>query len=216
MAALTTFNDLPPRRTQAARRSATRTALLDAARALFVEKGFAETGTPEIVAAAGLTRGALYHQFADKRDLFHAVAAREADAISAAIDDATADAVDAQTALKLGSLAYFDAIAMHGSSELLLIQAPAVLGHETAAELLRNVGNTELRSGLGALHPAIAPGDLDALTNILSAAFDRAALAIASGAPRLPYERMIVMLIGSTTPQRMSEQRQDQTDVNVG
>ncbi|EPR76580.1 putative transcriptional regulator, TetR family [Leifsonia rubra CMS 76R] len=216
MVALTTSSDSPPRRTQAARRGATRTALLDAARALFLEKGFAETGTPEIVAAAGLTRGALHHQFADKRDLFHAVAAREAQVISAAIDDATTDAVDAQTALKTGTLAYFDAIAIHGSSELLLVQAPAVLGREAATALLRDVGSAELRSGLGALHPAMAPNDLDALTDILSAAFDRAALAIANGAPRLPYERMVVMLIGSTTPKLMSEQRNDQTDIDVG
>ncbi len=113
-----------PRRTQAARREATRNALLDAARVLFVEKGFAATGTPEIVTLAGVTRGALYHQFSDKSDLFHAVVAREAEAIGAAITRSTAAAVDAQDAVRAGTLAYFEAVAVHGRSELLLVQAP--------------------------------------------------------------------------------------------
>ena len=44
----------------------TRDALVRAARALFAEKGFRATGTEEIVALAGVTRGALYHQYEDK------------------------------------------------------------------------------------------------------------------------------------------------------
>lgn len=195
-----TSNGSPPRRTQAERRAATRGALLDAARRLFVEKGFAATGTPEIVASAGVTRGALYHQFANKRDLFYAVATRDAEAISAAIDDTTADIMGAQDAVRAGTLAYFEAIAIHGRSELLLVQAPAVLGHDAATALLHGAGGAELRSGLGALHPEMAADDLGALTEILSAAFDRAALAIANGSPRLPYERMVNKLIGSSAP----------------
>ncbi len=61
------------RRTQAERSEATRDALIEAARELFAEHGYAGVGTEEIVRAAGVTRGALYHHFEGKRELFEAV-----------------------------------------------------------------------------------------------------------------------------------------------
>jgi AcrR family transcriptional regulator len=61
------------RRTQEERSAATRDALISAARRLWGQRGYAEVGTPEIVTAAGVTRGAMYHQFADKAALFSEV-----------------------------------------------------------------------------------------------------------------------------------------------
>jgi len=61
------------RRTQAERSAATQEALISAARRLWGERGYAEVGTPEIAEAAGVTRGAMYHQYADKASLFRAV-----------------------------------------------------------------------------------------------------------------------------------------------
>src|SRR6201996_7658054 len=61
------------RRTQAERSAATSAGLKAAARRLWAQRGFADVGTPEIAAAAGVTRGAMYHQFADKTALFVAV-----------------------------------------------------------------------------------------------------------------------------------------------
>src|SRR6218665_3418944 len=95
------------RRTQAERREGTRNALLHAARKLFAERGFAETGTPEIVAEAGGTRGALYHHFADKTALFAAVVEAEHAAVAQGIE-AAGDAVptDPVAALLAGSEAF--------------------------------------------------------------------------------------------------------------
>jgi AcrR family transcriptional regulator len=62
-----------PRRSQTDRSQSTQTALITAARALFAEQGYAAVPADEIVRAAGVTRGALYHHFGDKQGLFRAV-----------------------------------------------------------------------------------------------------------------------------------------------
>src|ERR1700678_2309807 len=59
----------------------TRRSLLDTARQLFAENGFAGTRTEDVVQRAGLTRGALYHHFRDKEDLFRAVHDEVADEV---------------------------------------------------------------------------------------------------------------------------------------
>src|SRR3954471_17305711 len=64
------------RRTQSQRTRSTREALIAAARRLFTERGYEDVGTEEIVRAAGVTRGALYHHFGDKASLLDAVYAR--------------------------------------------------------------------------------------------------------------------------------------------
>ena len=186
------------RRTNEARTAATKAALIAAARALFVEKGYAETGTPEIVAAAKVTRGALYHHFADKADLFRAVVMAEAEAVAGAIDRATAPATSPRKALIEGTGVYFAAMSTPGRARLLLLDGPAVLGPQAMAELDRSTGGATLRQGLAEAMRRIDPAELDALADCLSAAFDRAALAIAGGADPAPYCAAITRLINAT------------------
>src|ERR671919_1247880 len=71
MSSTTEARRVPGRREAEAR--ATRDALVQAALELFTERGYAGVGTEEIVARAKVTRGALYHHFRDKKDLFRAV-----------------------------------------------------------------------------------------------------------------------------------------------
>ncbi|WP_420960247.1 TetR/AcrR family transcriptional regulator [Brucella sp. IR073] len=170
------------------RTEATRIALLDAARTLFVEKGYAETATPDIVAAAKVTRGALYHHFEDKRALFVAVIERETAAVAAAIEARSADASSPRAALLDGASAYFDAMAVPGRTRLLLREALALLSDDPAEASLKT-GLAELLAG-SKLLPL-----LDPLTTLISAAFDRAALAIEHGGSRQDYEAAIAALL---------------------
>src|SRR5690349_12046501 len=80
------------KRPKAAQSEATRGSLVEVARRLFTEHGYAGTATEEVVRQAGVTRGALYHQFEDKRDLFEAVFERVEGDLAARIASAAADA----------------------------------------------------------------------------------------------------------------------------
>ena len=180
-------------RTNRERTEQTQQALIAAARRLFVDKGYAETATPDIVSAAGVTRGALYHHFEDKRALFRAVIELEAEKVAEEIESHSADAQSPRDALLMGASAYFDAMAAEGRTRLLLLEAPAVLGAEASA-IDREHAEESLRRGLAAMLPA-GTMQLGALTALLSAAFDRAAIEIEQGGVREDYEQAIASLV---------------------
>ncbi len=170
-------NDSPTNRT-------TRLKLLSAARRLFAEKGYAETSTPEIVRAAGVTRGALYHYFEDKVSLFRSVVIEEYRAVAAEIE-ASADQLhgSAIEVLRQGSRGYINAMKDEGRVRIMLRDGPAVLGQLEIDSIDRASSAATLRRGL-----AEAMGDgqikalpIEALTSQLSALFDRAALAVSEG-----------------------------------
>ncbi|SPA47708.1 TetR/AcrR family transcriptional regulator [Cupriavidus taiwanensis] len=164
-------------RTNRERTEATRQALTEAARALFVSRGYGDTSTPDVCAAAGITRGALYHHFADKRDLFRHVLAEEAAAVAADIEAATPAGQDPAGALLSGAQAYLQTMTVPGRTRLLLVEGPAVLGLREMLALDEANAARTLREGLEA-----AGVDADGVAPLLSAAFDRAALEIEAGA----------------------------------
>ncbi|MBD5784939.1 TetR family transcriptional regulator [Cellulosimicrobium terreum] len=199
-----------PRRTNPERTRTTRAALVGAARELFVENGYASTSTPQIAAAAQVTRGALYHHYTDKQDLFRAVVEAEATAVADEIDRRTppGSGTDPVQDLVLGARAYLAAMAVPGRTRLLLVDAPAVLGAAEADALDARHARRTLRQGLdaatsrtphgGAPSSEAASHDaarLDALTLLLSAAFDRAALAVAEGSPPQPLGDAVTELV---------------------
>src|SRR3954451_12935338 len=106
----------------------TRTELLRVARELFAARGYADVGTEEIVRGAHVTRGALYHHFADKRDLFRAVHAQLADELLQQIVAQTAGSADAWEALTSGMRAFLDACTDPAVIRISHLDAPAVLG----------------------------------------------------------------------------------------
>lgn len=178
------MQERPERRSNRDRTEATRAQLIAAARRLFAEKSYAETSTPDIVAAAGVTRGALYHHFTDKQALFYAVAEEEAATVAAEIEQAAPEDLDARQALISGSQAYLEAMQAPGRTRLLLLDGPAVLGRIGMDEIDARHGNRTLREGLAIAMRlgAMKKLPLSPLTSQLAAAFDRAALAIDAGA----------------------------------
>lgn len=185
------------RRSNRERTETTRTALLDAARRLFIERGYAETATPDIVAAAGVTRGALYHHFTDKRALFRAVVEQEAAAVAAEIEYATPDVHSAAEGLIVGGDTYFDAMQYPGRTRLLLLDGPAVLGRLEMDAIDDRHGNRTLHEGLAAAMQSreMRRLPIGPLTSLLGAAFDRAALAIEAGGDRQSFRTAIHALI---------------------
>jgi AcrR family transcriptional regulator len=118
------------RRTQAERAAETREALIEAARPLFAAHGFADVALETIVRAAGVTRGALYHHFADKTELFAAVFERVEGEVATQMGEAIAAAneTDPVEVMRLGAGFWLDACSDPEIQRIVLVDAPAVLG----------------------------------------------------------------------------------------
>jgi AcrR family transcriptional regulator len=157
---------------------ATRGALVDAALALFTANGFADTSTTEIVRRADVTRGALYHHFADKEELFRAAyEAVERDIFERC--GKAASGHDAIAALKAGIGAYLDACLEPTVWRILLTEGPLVLGWDRS---LHFDDPYCARVLLRASVESLAPGPPEPLTHLLFGALNQAGLVIA-GAP---------------------------------
>jgi AcrR family transcriptional regulator len=173
---------------QEERSRATRAKLLAAARELFAARGYAGVGTEEIVRAAGVTRGALYHQFRDKEDLFAAVFEEvEAQTTQRVAEEALrAGAADPLAALRAGARTFLAVCTAPDVERIVLLDAPAVLGWERWREIgLRHglglVAGT-LQAGIDA--GAIAAQPVTPLAHLLIGALDEGALYVARAADR--------------------------------
>ena len=189
------------RRSNRERSDATRTALVEAGRRLFVEKSYAETSTPDLVAEAGLTRGALYHHFADKQALFRAVVEAESAAVAKEIEIAAPAGLMPLEALRKGGEAFLACMSVPGRTRLLLLDGPAVLGRKEMDDIDRAHAGRTLREGLQAAMKAGAIRQLpvDPLAALLGAAYDRAALGIEAGGSAVEYETLLSALVEGLT-----------------
>jgi AcrR family transcriptional regulator len=137
-----------PRRSQQDRSQATKAELIRAGRELFASHGYANVSAEQIVAAAGLTRGALYHHFGDKRGLFVAVIEDVEQENTHEITEAIGAADDQWTSIVLGIGRFLDICQRPDVIQLAMIDAPAVLGWQGWREL-------EARHGLGMVTEAL-------------------------------------------------------------
>jgi AcrR family transcriptional regulator len=171
------------RRTQAERSAATQEALISAARRLWGERGYAEVGTPEIAEAAGVTRGAMYHQYADKASLFRAVVEamdleileRLEASVAAARPKTPADTMHAM------ANAWLDIAREPEVRQLMLLDAPSVIGWTEYREMSQENSVARAEQLLSAAIEAgqLRPQPTRPLALVLLGALEEAAMYLA-------------------------------------
>jgi AcrR family transcriptional regulator len=165
---------------QAVRSASTRAKLVRAARALFARHGYAAVGTEQIVRRAGVTRGALYHHFAAKEDLFLAVYEQVEHDLTAELVTLVSEATGPLEALRIGIRTFLDACRTPEMQRIVLVDGPAVLGWERWREIAQENGLGLTESVLNAAVEAgeIEPIAVTPLAHMLGGALDEAALLV--------------------------------------
>ena len=169
--------------TRAEQATATREALIDAARRLWADKGFFATSTAEIVEAAGAgTRGALYHHFADREELFLAVFDAVQEELTTSMAPTKIDEVDPISRVRRVLLVFLDLVAERPDAQALLIDGPAVFGWRRWRELKSQRGLAAIENLLEAAVQAdqIAAHLVQPLAALLLGLMTDAALLVAT------------------------------------
>jgi AcrR family transcriptional regulator len=177
---------------------ATRQALVDAAAELFGQTGYAATSIDEIVAAAGVTKGAMYHHFPDKEALFKAVFERVQQQVS---DTVAAEFLQLEPweALESGCQLWIDAHLDPAVRQIALTDARAVLGWDAAREVETRFSAVALRGALRKAMRAevIAIQPLRPLALMLTGALSEACLYVAQADDTDTARDEVSNLIGS-------------------
>jgi AcrR family transcriptional regulator len=183
----------------------TRRALLDVARELFAERGYAGTATEEVVQRAGVTRGALYHQFRDKEDLFRAVyeeVERElTERMLAGLRKRVSRDANALERMRAGNEAFLDACLDPAFQRIALIEAPSVLGWNLRSKVARH-GLDMIRMVLEAAieEGSIPEQPVEPMAHLVRAVLNEAALLLARSpdpkAARVEIGEAVDRLIG--------------------
>ena len=127
---------------------ATRRKLLRVGRDLFARRGYSDVSTEEIVRRAGVTRGALYHHFRDKRDLFAAVVEQVEEEVMQRVAEAALTETDAWERQRAAIGAYLDVCLETAVQRIVLTDAPSVLGLAAWREIEAKYGLAFVQAGL--------------------------------------------------------------------
>ncbi len=130
----------------------TREEILRAARELFTERGYAATSTRDVVEHTGVTRGALYHHFDDKTDLFRSVFVDLTEELNNTVASAALRHPDALDALRGACEAFLEFVVRPDYRQIAFIDGPAVLGLDEWQALDTEVGMASMQFALDALH----------------------------------------------------------------
>jgi AcrR family transcriptional regulator len=164
-----------------ARGQATRAHLIDVATRLFAERGYDGTSIEAVLDASGVSRGSLYHHFPSKEALFWAVLEGIAARVGQQIADVERGAPDPVAALRAGCLTWIRLAGDPVVQQIVLIDAPAVMGWQRWRELDEQASLGEFKAALAyaAETGRIEPRHVDAFAHILMAAINEVALMVA-------------------------------------
>jgi AcrR family transcriptional regulator len=167
--------------TQAERTEATRTALVGTARRLFAEKGYAATSTEEILGAAGVSRGAMYHHFTDKRALFRATFEAVENDLTARVIGAAATEATPFGQLRNGFAAFLDQCSNPEVQRIVMLDGPTVLGWDTWHEIDERYAFGSIKAVLesAAQQSLIATETVEPLSHLLLGAVMQAGMVVA-------------------------------------
>ncbi len=167
---------------QAERRDATIRAILAAARKLFGAHGFGATSIDDIAAKAAVAKGAVYHHFSSKEEVFARVLEDVQEELAARQMAAPQKSGDAADRIAAGALRYLLAACEPGTKQILLIDGPAVLGWVKWREIdMRHFGAIA-KAAIGGLIPDATPKQSEAVQHLLLGAIMEAALVCATAA----------------------------------
>jgi AcrR family transcriptional regulator len=160
---------------------ATRERLIEAAREQFGAVGYEAASLDAILAAAGVKRGALYHHFESKQELFDAVLDREVAAIAERIAKEAGAASDPVESLRVGCRAWLRMALDPALQRIVLLDPPSVVGWTRWRELdeVHTLGGLRRNLELIAEQGRLADGDIDLFAHMLLASLSEAALLIA-------------------------------------
>jgi len=164
----------------------TRAALVEAARDLFTEKGYSATGTEEILQRANASRGAMYHHFAAKDDLFRAALEAAAQEFITRLAEGGASGDDTWDEICNGCQLFLDIATEPSIQQLMLVDGPSVLGWTEWRAIEERYGFGLLR---GYLRQAMEEGliedqPIESLTHVLAGALTEAVMHIANAPDR--------------------------------
>jgi AcrR family transcriptional regulator len=198
-------------RRTAAEAEQTRRAIVKAARAVFAEQGYAAASTTAIGAAAGVTRGALYHHFADKTELFRAVFVEIEHELNETVLAAALAETDSLSAFVAGCAAWLDFAVRPDYQRVAVVEAPAVLGAAEWHEIDAGIGLASMEAGLAALagDGVLPRRPSRALAVLLFGALTDAGLALSRGDGPTKAELLdeFVTLVTGRPPTRPSRRR---------
>ncbi|MBB5782693.1 TetR/AcrR family transcriptional regulator [Nonomuraea jabiensis] len=167
---------------RAQQREQTRQALLRESRRLFAERGYGAVSLSEIVAEAGVTKGALYHLFESKAELFRAVLEQVQQEVAETVARTADVHDDLWTRLTVGCQAFLTASTAPGVQRIMLVDGPAVLGWNEWRAMDEAASARHLADALTDLieEGTLAPQPVAPLTHLLSGAMNEAALWLAA------------------------------------